>query len=60
MKIKVTILSGVHPNHDTLSLFDNDGREVTFRRSQIDELVRLIRERRHRTEADRLEALTVK
>jgi len=42
MKIKVAWLSSVHPDHDTPSIFDNDGREIAIHQSQIKELKKLL------------------
>ena len=48
-KIKLTHISQVHPNHDTLSIFDGDGREIAIRQKDIDQLIRLLRIHIHAT-----------
>jgi hypothetical protein len=47
MQIVVTNLSPVHPNHDTISIFDSDQREIAIRRSQIPTLISNLRKYRH-------------
>ncbi len=42
MKVIITETSSIHFNHDTISVFDDDGREIVLRRGQIQELKHLL------------------
>ena len=48
MKVELTHLSLIHPNHDTLSVFDGDGREIAIHRMDIDQLITLLMVHKHK------------
>jgi hypothetical protein len=47
MKVIITRTSPVHPNHRTISIFDDDGREITVRQGHIPNLKKLLTAIRH-------------
>ena len=48
MKVELTHQSLTHPDHDTLSIFDNDGREIAIHRVDMDQLITLLMVYKHK------------